>query len=53
MEAAFSKFFPEVGISTYASVNYSEWDEAINFPFGGGLMWIWLEQAGVSFHGGF
>ncbi len=83
--ATASKFFPEVGLSAYLSLNYSEWDEAINFPWGGGLdlgrglvgrymydgqeshalldyyrgdygislMWIWLEQFGVSLHGGF
>ncbi len=30
-----SKMAPWIPFSVYASVNYSEWDEGINFPFGG------------------
>ena len=30
-----AKHLPDWPISVYASLNYSEWDEGINFPFGG------------------
>ncbi len=30
-----AKFLPVLPISAYASLNYSEWDERFNFPFGG------------------
>lgn len=29
-----SKLLPRVPVSAYASLNYSEWDEGVNFPFG-------------------
>jgi hypothetical protein len=29
-----AKHIPPLRASPYMSVNYSEWDEAINFPFG-------------------
>jgi hypothetical protein len=29
-----SKLAPRVPVSVYASINYSEWDEGINYPFG-------------------
>ena len=29
-----SKLAPWIPVSAYASLNYSEWDEGINFPFG-------------------
>ena len=83
--ATASKRLTDFGTGAYVSLNWSEWDEAINLPFGlsqeiGGsyaarymydgarshalldrswdrfgvsLMWIWLEQFGVSINGGF
>ena len=30
----FSKYLPFLHTSFYGSINYSEWDEAVNFPFG-------------------
>ena len=30
-----SKLVPKIPVSVYGSLNYSEWDEDINFPFGG------------------
>lgn len=32
-----AKLLPRVPISVYASLNYSEWDEEMNFPFGANL----------------
>ncbi len=32
-----AKSIPELGLATYATVNYSEWDDEINFPFGATL----------------
>lgn len=32
-----AKYIPALRTSFYASLNYSEWDEKINFPFGGTL----------------
>lgn len=32
-----SKYIPGIRASLYASINYSEWDEAFNFPVGIGL----------------
>lgn len=29
-----SKLLPLAPVSAYASLNYSEWDEGVNFPFG-------------------
>jgi hypothetical protein len=29
-----SKLAPKIPVSVYGSVNYSEWDEGVNFPFG-------------------
>ena len=29
-----SKLMPRVPLSAYASLNYSEWDEGFNYPFG-------------------
>lgn len=29
-----SKLLPAVPVSAYASLNYSEWDEGVNYPFG-------------------
>jgi hypothetical protein len=83
--ATVSKSLPRLGTSAYFSLNYSEWDESYNVPFGVAqdlshgvgvrymydgershalldyslepvgvsLLWVWLEQAGVAFHGGF
>ena len=83
--ATTSKSFHALHGSVNATLNYSEWDDRINFPFGaaveigGGLlarymydgnrshllmdyyfgpvgvsaMYVWLEQFGVAFHGGF
>jgi hypothetical protein len=83
--ATASKYHAGLGASAYASLNYSEWDEGFNLPFGlakeiGGsfaarymydgqrshalldyygayagvsLMWVWLEQFGVSVYFGF
>lgn len=30
-----SKLAPKIPVSVYGSINYSEWSEGINFPFGG------------------
>ena len=30
-----SKLAPRIPVSVYGSINYSEWSEGINFPFGG------------------
>jgi hypothetical protein len=35
--ATTSKYFPFLRASIYASLNYSEWDEALNFPIGAGI----------------
>ena len=35
--ATVSKYVPALRASIYGSVNYSEWDEAVNFPAGVGL----------------
>jgi hypothetical protein len=83
--ATASRYFAGVGVSAYASLNYSEWDEGLNVPFGAAkevgdrfalrymydgqrshaladytldrvgvsLMWVWLEQFGVSLYAGF
>jgi hypothetical protein len=83
--ATASKYFDVVGASAYASLNYSEWDEGFNVPFGVAkevvdrfalrymydgqrshaladyyldnvgvsLMYVWLEQFGVSLYAGF
>lgn len=32
-----SKYVPQVRTSFYCSLNYSEWDEEINIPFGAGV----------------
>lgn len=80
-----SKYIKEVSASFYGTINYSEWDDKINFPFGGtyefgqglstrymydgdrshlmvnyfpntwgvSLMWIWLEEPGISLSYGF
>ena len=32
-----SKRLPKVPISTYATINYSEWDSGFNFPFGASI----------------
>jgi len=29
-----SKLAPKIPVSVYGSINYSEWDEGVNFPFG-------------------
>ncbi len=42
-----SKLLPKVPVSVYASLNYSEWDEGINFPFGG----EWYVWGGFSVRG--
>jgi hypothetical protein len=39
-----SKLPPRVPVSVYASLNYSEWDEGINYPFGA----EWLIGRGLS-----
>lgn len=83
--ATASKYVPGLRTSAYVSLNYSEWSEGFNYPFGaaleiaGGvsarymydgehshalldydwsnigvsLMWVWLEDFGVAFYGGF
>ncbi len=83
--ATTSKYLPSTGTTGYFSLNYSEWDDGINIPFGFtqeisqgfaarymydgershalvdhyrdslgiSLMWVWLEEFGVAFHGGF
>jgi hypothetical protein len=83
--ATATKLLPWLPLSVYGTLNYSEADEAVNFPFGGtahlseaigvrGMydgerthlmgtfaterwsvsgLWVWLEQAGVSFSVGF
>lgn len=80
-----AKHHPSWPVSAYASLNYSEWDGGINFPFGAyvelgrglslqpmydgqrshlllnynrgrygvSLLWVWLEEAGISFNVGF
>lgn len=80
-----SKHHPGWPVSAYVSVNYSEWDGGVNFPFGAyfdvgrgfslqpmydgqrshllvnwqrerygvSLLWVWLEEAGISFNVGF
>ena len=80
-----SKHHPSWPVSAYASLNYSEWDGEVNFPFGAyvelgrgfslqpmydgqrshlllnwnrdrfgvSLLWVWLEEAGISFNVGF
>jgi hypothetical protein len=35
--ATIAKTIPRTPIAPYASVNYSEWDEGINFPFGANI----------------
>ena len=35
--ATIAKHIPKTRLAPYASVNYSEWDEQINFPFGANL----------------
>lgn len=42
-----SKLAPRVPVSVYASLNYSEWDEGINFPFGA----EWYVYGGFSVRG--
>jgi hypothetical protein len=39
-----SKLAPKIPVSVYGSINYSEWSEGINFPFGG----EWYVWRGVS-----
>jgi hypothetical protein len=29
-----SKYLPQLRLAPYATINYSEWDDTINFPFG-------------------
>lgn len=80
-----SKHHPSWPVSAYASLNYSEWDDGWNVPFGVevelgqgfsvrpmydgqrshlmlnyfrepygvSLLWVWLEEVGVSFSVGF
>lgn len=80
-----AKHAPRLPVSAYVSLNYSEWDEGFNVPFGAtfgswyglsvrpmydgershlmlnldhasatvSLLWVWLEQAGVSVSMGF
>jgi hypothetical protein len=80
-----AKYFPALRVGPYMTLNYSEWDERINFPFGlnaelgrgfvvrpmydgqrthlmagwyGGrvgvsLLYIWLEEPGISISTGF
>jgi hypothetical protein len=77
-----SKHHPGWPVSAYVSLNYSEWDGGLNFPFGVyvdlgrgfslqpmydgqrshlllhhnrerygvSLLWVWLEEAGISFN---
>ncbi len=33
----FGKSLPRLPVAPYASVNYSEWDERLNFPFGANI----------------
>ena len=42
-----SKLAPWVPVSAYATINYSEWDEHINFPFGA----EWYVWGGFSLRG--
>ena len=42
-----SKLAPRIPVSVYGSVNYSEWDEGINFPFGA----EWYVYGGFSIRG--
>ena len=35
--ATTSKYIPQLRMSFYGSLNYSEWDEKFNFPFGAGV----------------
>jgi hypothetical protein len=42
-----SKLVPRIPVSVYASLAYSEWDEGINFPFGG----EWYLWGGFSVRG--
>ncbi len=42
-----SKLAPKIPVSVYASLNYSEWDEGINFPFGA----EWYVYGGFSVRG--
>lgn len=35
--ATIAKHIPRTPVAPYASLNYSEWDEHINFPFGANL----------------
>ncbi len=35
--ATISKYIPRLRISFYGSLNYSEWDEKLNVPFGVGV----------------
>jgi len=42
-----SKLAPRIPVSVYGSLNYSEWDEGINFPFGG----EWYVWGGFSVRG--
>ena len=80
-----AKHHPAWPVSAYVSLNYSEWDGGINFPFGANvelgrgfslqpmydgqrshlllnynrerygvsLLWVWLEEVGISFNTGF
>lgn len=80
-----AKHAPGLPVSGYVTLNYSEWDEGLNVPFGGNLrlrggfslqpmfdgdrthlllnyevphatislMWVWLEEPGVSLSFGF
>ncbi|HEX7878994.1 MAG TPA: hypothetical protein VF720_06260, partial [Candidatus Eisenbacteria bacterium] len=32
-----SKYLPILHLAPYATINYSEWDEGVNFPFGATL----------------
>jgi hypothetical protein len=36
--ATLAKHLPGTRLAPYFSVNYSEWDEQVNFPFGANLM---------------
>lgn len=42
-----SKLAPRIPVSVYASLAYSEWDEGVNFPFGG----EWYVHGGFSVRG--
>jgi hypothetical protein len=42
-----SKLAPWVPVSAYATINYSEWDDGINFPFGA----EWFVHEGFSVRG--